>query len=62
MLNLATRHAGQTPYHFCFRARHPATGTQTLRIGLRQTSSGVSLAVHDESGIETMTGSADWTD
>ena len=62
MLNLATRHAGQTPHHFSFRARHAATGTQTLRIGLRQTSSGVSLAVHDESGIETMTGSADWTD
>ena len=60
MLNLAASFAKATPRHFRFRGVAPATGPQTLRIGLRQVQDKAEISVLSETGVLTMQATAAW--
>ncbi|KAF0175859.1 MAG: hypothetical protein FD162_426 [Rhodobacteraceae bacterium] len=60
MLNLAASFAKATPRQFRFRGVAPATGAQTLRVGLRQVQDKAEISVLSEAGALTMQASAEW--
>ena len=60
MLNLAASFAKATPRQFRFRGVAPATGPQTLRVGLRQVQDKAEISVLSEAGVLTMQATAEW--
>ena len=60
MLNLAASFAKATPRQFRFRGVAPATGPQTLRVGLRQAQNKAEISVLSETGVLTMQATAQW--
>ncbi len=61
LLNFAARSMDCMPKKFSFRGVAPATGVQTLKLGLSRTKKNeFSMSVIGENGAETMTGSATW--
>lgn len=61
LLNFATSHRGHLPRSFAYRGVSPATGVQTLRLGLNETSDHTAeLSAVSEEGAETMVAEACW--
>lgn len=61
LLNFAASTRRGTPHSFSYRGVAPATGVQTLQLGLQELdSSTCALSVAAENGSETMTGEAHW--
>ena len=58
MLNLTASFVKATPPQFRFRGVAPATGPQTLRVGLRQVQDKAEISVLSEAGMLTMQATA----
>lgn len=60
VMNLAAKSRSTPLTRFTYRGQAPASGAQTLALGLSHTDDGAQLAVISEGGITTMTAMAQW--